>query len=85
MVAGAIGERGGASLRSALEALQRRQRGRSHGPLAPLPDYDAVYEYLPQAQPYSGEDLSFVSWPFNCLTLRLGIKIATVLCELDYT
>ncbi|KAG7310419.1 hypothetical protein JYU34_003196 [Plutella xylostella] len=56
MVAGAIGERGGASLRSALEALQRRQRGRSHGPLAPLPDYDAVYEYLPQAQPYSDPD-----------------------------
>ncbi|XP_052757765.1 uncharacterized protein LOC113522408 [Galleria mellonella] len=41
-------DRGGSSLRGALEALQRRQRGRMHGPLAPLPDYDTpIYEFVP--------------------------------------
>ncbi|XP_059051100.1 uncharacterized protein LOC131845948 [Achroia grisella] len=41
-------DRGGSSLRGALEALQRRQRGRMHVPLAPLPDYDApIYEFVP--------------------------------------
>lgn len=38
----------GSSLRGALEALQRRQRGRMHPPL----DYDSLYEVLPQ--PYAG-------------------------------
>ncbi|KPJ07341.1 hypothetical protein RR48_04135 [Papilio machaon] len=48
-VASASGERErrGSSLRGALEALQRRQRGRSHGPIMPPPDYEDIYEYLP--------------------------------------
>ncbi|KAF9800423.1 hypothetical protein SFRURICE_016813, partial [Spodoptera frugiperda] len=40
-------DRGGSSLRGALEALQRRQRGRMHGPILPQPDYDALYEFVP--------------------------------------
>ncbi|XP_013183929.2 uncharacterized protein LOC106129803 [Amyelois transitella] len=40
-------ERGGSSLRGALEALQRRQRGRMHPPMEPLPQYDALYEFVP--------------------------------------
>lgn len=40
-------DRGGSSLRGALEALQRRQRGRVHGPILPDPDYDALYEFVP--------------------------------------
>ncbi|KPI95099.1 hypothetical protein RR46_12103 [Papilio xuthus] len=49
VVASASGERErrGSSLRGALEALQRRQRGRSHGPIMPPPDYEDIYEYLP--------------------------------------
>ncbi|XP_028169842.1 uncharacterized protein LOC114359589 [Ostrinia furnacalis] len=43
----ASADRGGSSLRGALEALQRRQRGRMHGPLAPQPDYDQLYEFVP--------------------------------------
>ncbi|CAH0405190.1 unnamed protein product [Chilo suppressalis] len=51
-VACAGADRGGSSLRGALEALQRRQRGRTHGPYAPQPDYDAFYEFVPpQAYP----------------------------------
>lgn len=41
------GDRGGSSLRGALEALQRRQRGRMHGPILPQPDYDSLYEFIP--------------------------------------
>ncbi|VVC95226.1 unnamed protein product [Leptidea sinapis] len=37
-------ERGG-SLRGALEALQRRQRGRVHAPI--VQDYDTLYEFNP--------------------------------------
>lgn len=47
-------ERNGGSLRGALEALQRRQRGRFHVPET-LPDYDAFYEYL-QPQLYQESD-----------------------------
>ncbi|XP_047018924.1 uncharacterized protein LOC124629539 [Helicoverpa zea] len=43
----ASADRGGSSLRGALEALQRRQRGRMHGPILPQPDYDALYEFVP--------------------------------------
>ncbi|CAG4977538.1 unnamed protein product [Parnassius apollo] len=48
-IACASSERGnrGSSLRGALEALQRRQRGRNHGSIVPQPDYDAVYEFVP--------------------------------------
>ncbi|XP_053614647.1 uncharacterized protein LOC128677665 [Plodia interpunctella] len=46
-VACAGAERGGSSLRGALEALQRRQRGRMHPPMDPLPEYDALYEFVP--------------------------------------
>lgn len=42
----------GSSLRGALEALQRRQRGRTHTQFA-QPDYDSVYEYVPP-QSYPG-------------------------------
>ncbi|KAM3967682.1 LOW QUALITY PROTEIN: uncharacterized protein ACR2FA_011235 [Aphomia sociella] len=61
LVAYGSAERGGSSLRGALEALQRRQRGRMHGPLAPLPDYDAsIYEFVPPqgyAEPDYGLDV----------------------------
>ncbi|KAJ8736087.1 hypothetical protein PYW08_006743 [Mythimna loreyi] len=40
-------DRGGSSLRGALEALQRRQRGRMHGPILPQPDYESLYEFVP--------------------------------------
>lgn len=53
LVAGAGADRGGSSLRGALEALQRRQRGHVHPPLAPQPDYDALYEFVPP-QGYPG-------------------------------
>ncbi|XP_026738938.1 uncharacterized protein LOC113501846 [Trichoplusia ni] len=43
----ACADRGGSSLRGALEALQRRQRGRMHGPVLPQPDYDSLYEFVP--------------------------------------
>ncbi|CAH2102167.1 unnamed protein product [Euphydryas editha] len=46
-------ERGG-SLRGALEALQRRQRGRVHVPIEP-PDYDTLYDFVPP-QVYSEPD-----------------------------
>ncbi|XP_038208398.1 uncharacterized protein LOC119829767 [Zerene cesonia] len=48
-------DRGG-SLRGALEALQRRQRGRIHnqGPVIPQ-DYDALYEFVPP-QAYAEPD-----------------------------
>lgn len=52
-VAGAGADRGGSSLRGALEALQRRQRGRMHGPILPQPDYDSLYEFVPP-QSYPG-------------------------------
>ncbi|CAH2050799.1 unnamed protein product, partial [Iphiclides podalirius] len=51
-VASSIADRAdrGSSLRGALEALQRRQRGRDYGPV--IPDYDALYEFVPpQAYP----------------------------------
>lgn len=44
-------DRGG-SLRGALEALQRRQRGRVHAPL-PQSDYDMLYDFVPP-QTYIG-------------------------------
>lgn len=45
-----MAERGG-SLRGALEALQRRQRGRIHVPIE-QPDYDTLYDFVPpQAYP----------------------------------
>ncbi|KAJ0182317.1 hypothetical protein K1T71_001686 [Dendrolimus kikuchii] len=40
-------DRGGSSLRGALEALQRRQRGRTPGPIITQPDYDSLYEFIP--------------------------------------
>ncbi|OWR45471.1 hypothetical protein KGM_215739 [Danaus plexippus plexippus] len=47
----------GSSLRGALEALQRRQRGRTHTQFA-QPDYDSVYEYVPpQSYPDYGSEL----------------------------
>ncbi|CAG9796366.1 unnamed protein product [Diatraea saccharalis] len=46
-LASANGDRGGSSLRGALEALQRRQRGRVHSPLVTQTDYDALYEFVP--------------------------------------
>ncbi|CAK1540270.1 unnamed protein product [Leptosia nina] len=54
-VGNSAGERGG-SLRGALEALQRRQRGRLHnqGPII-AQDYDALYEFVPP-QPYAEPD-----------------------------
>lgn len=54
-VACANSERGGSSLRGALEALQRRQRGRTRGPIIPEPDYDALYEFIPP-QAYPDQD-----------------------------
>lgn len=52
-VAGAQADREGSSLRGALEALQRRQRGRVHPPMIAQPDYDALYEFVPP-QGYPG-------------------------------
>ncbi|XP_068626520.1 uncharacterized protein [Battus philenor] len=37
----------GSSLRGALEALQRRQRGRNHEPIMSASDYEDIYEFLP--------------------------------------
>ncbi|XP_050681915.1 uncharacterized protein LOC126977231 [Leptidea sinapis] len=44
LTASSCAERGG-SLRGALEALQRRQRGRVHAPI--VQDYDTLYEFVP--------------------------------------
>ncbi|KAJ2948036.1 hypothetical protein O0L34_g9834 [Tuta absoluta] len=41
----------GASLRGAVEALQRRQRAHVRGPIAPSPDYDTLYEFIPPGYP----------------------------------
>lgn len=54
-IAYAGAERSGGSLRGALEALQRRQRSRFHIPPS-LPDYDSLYEVLPQPS-YPGKQL----------------------------
>ncbi|XP_047520240.1 stress response protein NST1 [Pieris napi] len=55
LVSNSAAERGG-SLRGALEALQRRQRGRLHtsGPIVPQ-DYDTLYEFVPP-QAYAEPD-----------------------------
>lgn len=53
VVACAGADHGGSSLRGALEALQRRQRGRIHGPIVPPPDYESLYEFVPP-QAYLG-------------------------------
>lgn len=47
-------DRGGSSLRGAVEALQRRQRSRTEPPLDPVPEYDAYYEFVPPPG-YPGE------------------------------
>lgn len=54
VAAAAQADRGGSSLRGALEALQRRQRSRVHPPMLPQPDYDALYEFVPP-QGYPGK------------------------------
>lgn len=53
LVACSNADRGG-SLRGALEALQRRQRGRVHVPIVPPADYDALYEFVPPQVQYPG-------------------------------
>ncbi|XP_072936918.1 uncharacterized protein [Epargyreus clarus] len=55
LVACSSADRGG-SLRGALEALQRRQRGRVHVPIVPPADYDALYEFVPPQVQYPEND-----------------------------
>lgn len=60
----ASADRGGSSLRGALEALQRRQRGRMHGPILPQPDYESLYEFVPpQGYPGTQRRSSFINIP----------------------
>lgn len=57
----------GSSLRGAVEALQRRQRGvHARGLVLPVPDYDALYEFIPPGYPGIFKYCSFLS-PNVCL------------------